>query len=503
MATSDTLQARVATNFELPHHADVPTLARRGLSWSFILLVGRYGLSMGSAAVLARLLAPSDYGLMGMVATITALAQATSDFGLSWATVQRVSLSRNQIDALFLVNGLFGLLLTVACCLSAPYVAAFYHRPELTNIIVAASGALFLSALSVQPSALMRRQMKLKELSLCSLWALLISAIVTIVLARLGFGCWALVVQLVLQQGINTALSFPLSGYYPRLPQNLLQTGSLLSFGGYSAAYGIVNYFARNLDNVLVGKYWGAVALGYYTRAYFLMTLPGMLVIGVFGGVLIPAMASLRKDPPRMELTYIRALRMITVLGCSFAVGLAAAAPEIVDFVYGPKWHAVVPILLWLAAASILQPIQNTVGWLYIIAERGRGMFIMGLVVAGSATLAFVLGIRSGPIGVACGYAISNTIIAYPVLVMGHRACGLSIRRSLAEFTPLLLCALLMGAVVWIVGIEAGAIGLGLRARLALKVVVGIVAYTIGLWQFSRPTYSEILSHFSRSPSIT
>jgi len=485
-------------SFEIPQRADLPRLARRGLGWSFALLIGRYALSIASTAVLARLLVPSDYGLLGMVATITALAQATSDFGLSWATVQRPSLNRSQIDALFLINSVFGLFLTAACCLSAPYVAAFYHRPELTHIIIATSGALFFSAVAVQPSALMRRQMKLKELSLCNLWALLISAIVTIVLARLGFGYWALVVQLVLQQAIVTALSFPFSGYCPRLPQNLLHIGSLLTFGGYSAAYGIVNYFARNLDNVLVGKYWGAVALGYYTRAYFLMTLPGMVVMGVFSGVLIPAMASLRKDPLQMELTYIRALRLITVLGCSFAVGLAAAAPELVDFVYGPKWRSVVPILLWLAAASILQPVQNTVGWLYIVSERGRGMFIMGLVVAGSATLAFALGIRSGPIGVARAYAISNTIIAYPILVMGHRACGLNIRRSLTEITPLLLCALIMGAVVWIVGIEADAIGMGLRARLALKVAVGAVVYTIGLRQFSRPTFSEILAQSSR-----
>ena len=489
--------AEPATSFEMPAQADVPKLARRGLSWSLVLLAARYLLSMGSTALLARLLSPADYGLLGMVAAITALAQASSDFGLSWATVQRTQLSRNQIDALLVINTAFGLFLMVLCALSAPYVAAFYHRPELTNIMIAASTALLLSAVAVQPSALMRRQMKLKELSLCSLWALLISAIVAIVLARLGFSYWALVVQLILQQAITTALSFPMSGYFPRLPRNFLNLRSLVTFGGYSAAYGIVNYFARNLDNVLVGKFWGATALGYYSRAYFLMTLPGMIVMGVFSGVLIPAMASLRKEPARMEAVYVRALRLITVLGCAFAVGLAAAAPELVDFVYGPKWRAVVPILLWLSAASILQPIQNTVGWLYIVAERGRGMFIMGLVVAGSATLAFAIGISSGPVGVARAYAIANTIMAYPILVMGHRACNLNIRKSLAVIPPLLACALIMGAVVWIAGVETSALGVGLRARLALKVIIGAAVYAVALRQLSRHTYAEILAQVS------
>jgi O-antigen/teichoic acid export membrane protein len=487
--------AEPTISFELPPQADVSKLARHGLNWSFVLLVGRYLLAMGSTAILARLLSPADYGLLGMVAAITALAQASSDFGLSWATVQRAQLSRNQIDALFFINTVFGLFLMVLSVLAAPYVADFYHRPEVTKIMVAASSALLLSAIAVQPTALMRRQMKLKELSLCSLWALSISAIVAIVLARLGFGYWALVVQLILQQAITTALAFPMSGYFPRLPLNFLNIRSLVTFGSYSAAYGIVNYFARNLDNVLVGKYWGATALGYYSRAYFLMTLPGMIVMGLFGGVLIPAMASMRTDPVRMERAYIRALRLITVLGCTFAVGLAATAPELVDFVYGTKWRAAVPILLWLSAASILQPIQNTAQWLYIVAERGRGMFAMGLIVAGSAVLAFAIGIPAGPVGVARAYAIANTVIAYPVLAMGHRVCSLNIKNSLAVIAPLLACALLMGAVVWIVGVEACAFGVGLRGRLALKVIVGVAVYTVGLRQFSRPTYSDILAH--------
>jgi O-antigen/teichoic acid export membrane protein len=490
-------------SFAMPQRADLPQLARRGLGWSSALLIGRSALSVASTAVLARLLSPGDYGLLAMVATVTVMAQAISDFGLSWATVQRERLERNQIDALFFINCGFGFVLTVLCCLSAPRVATFYHRPELTKIVIAASGTLFLSAIAVQPNALLLRQMKLRELSLCALCSLLISSAVTITLAWQGFGYWALVVQLLLQQAIITALSFPISGYYPRFPLNLLDVGSILKFGGYSAAYGIVNYFARNLDNVLIGRFWGAILLGYYSRAYFMMTLPGMLVIGVFSGMLIPALASLRKEPVRMESAYLRALRLITVVGCSFAVGLAVTAPEIVEFVYGPKWHAVVPILLWLSAASILQPIQNTSQWLYIVAERGRGMFFMGLLVAGSATLAFALGICYGPIGVARAYAISNTIIAYPVLLMGHRACGLDIKKTIAASAPLLLCALIMGGVVYVVGIGFAAAGMGLHGRLFLKVIVGVAVYTACLRHIAHSTYSELMAYIpTRYPQL-
>jgi PST family polysaccharide transporter len=448
--------------------------------------------------VLARLLSPGDYGLLAMVATITVMAQAVSDFGLSWVTVQREQIQRNQIDALFFLNCLFGLFLTALCVLTAPDVARFYHHPELTKILIASSGALFLSTVAVQPTALLRRQMKLKELSVAALLSLLVSSAAAVALAWLGFGYWSLVVQLILQQLIMTALSFTMSGYFPAVPLHWLNVRTLLTFGGYSAAYGIVNYFARNLDNVLIGKVWGAVELGYYSRAYFLMTLPSMLVITGFGGVLIPALAALRKEPARMESAYLRAIRMITVLGCSIAVGLAATATETVELVYGPKWHAVVPILLWLSAASILQPVQNTAQWLYIVAERGRGMLLMGLLVAGSATLAFVLSIRSGPIAVARAYAICNTIIAYPILAMGHRTCGMNIKRTISEVAPLLFCALLMGGIVYLAGVGLNFGGVGLRSRLAVKVIVGVLVYIAVLRQFARPTYCDLLSQISR-----
>jgi O-antigen/teichoic acid export membrane protein len=499
---SSTAQTAITPTAEIgfakPQRTDLGRLARQGLGWSSLLLLGKYALSIATTAVLARLLSPKDYGLMAMVATITVMAQAISDFGLSWATVQREHLERSQIDALFLINCAFGLVLTALCCLAAPYAAAFYHRPELCKIVIAASGTLLLSALAVQPNALLLRQMKLKEFNQCALCSLLVSAIVTIALARMGFGYWALVLQMQLQQAIATALSFPLSGYFPRFP-HLWNVGTLLTFGGYSAAFGIVNYVARNMDNILVGRFWGATALGYYSRAYFLMTLPGMLIIGVFSGTLIPAMAALRKEPAQMEAAYLRAVRLIAIVGCTFAVGLAATAPEVVEIVYGSQWRAVVPILLWLSVAGLIQPVQNTSQWLYIVAERGRGMLLMGLLVAGSATFAFALGIRSGPTGVARAYAIANTIVAYPVLLSGHRACGLSMSKTLAATVPLLVCAGVMGAAVYFVGAVCSASGMDIYVRFVIKTATGIIVYIVCLRRMARSTFSELVGYISRS----
>lgn len=485
-------QATESACFALPRKAELPGLARRGLSWSFLLQAGKYVISLGSTGVLARMLSPSDYGLVAMVATFTVLVQAFSDFGLSWATVQRENLTRSQIDSLFLINSGFGLLLVGVCWLAAPAVAAFYGRPELMRITQAASVALFLSSIAVQPIALMRRQMRLKQLALCGLWSVLVAAIAAIVAARLGLGYWALIVQLLCQQAAFALLSFPMSGYLPGIPRRPVSLGSILAFGGYAASYGLINYCARNLDNVLVGRFWGATDLGFYSRAYFLMTLPGMLAIGMFGGVVIPALSALKKEPAAMETSYLKALRLITVITAPFAAFLAAAAPELVEFVYGPKWQAVVPILLWLAAASILQPVQNTACWLYIVAGQGRGLFFMGLQVACAAGIGFAAGLSYGPVGVACGYAVMNTVVAYPTLLQAHRAAGLNMKRTVASTVPLLVSALIMALAVWLCGMAVSMFGLGMHLRLAIKVVVGSAVYIVCVRMLARETYTEL-----------
>jgi PST family polysaccharide transporter len=209
-------------------------------------------------------------------------------------------------------------------------------------------------------------------------------------------------------------------------------------------------------------------------------------------------MAVFKKDLAQMESVYLRAVCTIAMIGCPMAAGLLSAAPELVRIVYGPKWQAVVPILGWLSLACLLQPIHNTAQWIYVALERGREMLVLGLIVGGSSVLAFVVGLPGGPVGVARAYAIANTLIAVPILYMAHRAAGMSLRKTLYGCAPLLCCAVVMGAAVWLVGIEAAAAGAGTKARLAIKVSTGILVYFLALRQLSRPAYSQMMAELAR-----
>ncbi len=498
---SETDNMDETTTFEAPPTEQISQKARAGAGWSLASVAGRQLISLGATAVLARVLSAADYGLFGMVIAITALMQAFTDLGLSWATIQRKEITRAQIDSLFLINAVFGLLLWIVSAFSGQFLVSFYHRPELAGITSLLGASFFFSGCAAQPLALLRRQMRFRQITFCEQWSTLAGAITGVGAALSGFGYWALVIQVVVQQFAYALLLLRLSGYRPRFPHAVQGLASLLSFGGYMTGYSAINYFSRNLDNVLVGRACGAEQLGYYSRAYFLMTVPTLLASGMLSGVMIPALSALRGDRDRMAAAFLRCIRWITLLGCPVALGLAACAPEFVRFIYGPRWAPVVPMLLWLCVAGAIQPVQAAVGWLYVVTGRSRAMFLVGLGASAVTVAAFFVGIRFGAVGVARAYAAANTCLAVPVMLIGHRIAGLELRRTMAVIMPLFGASIVMASCVLFVGLLCK--GTDYRLRLVLEIAVGASTYALFVRMVATDLWREATSYLSPARSLT
>jgi len=225
------------------------------------------------------------------------------------------------------------------------------------------------------------------------------------------------------------------------------------------------------------------------------MQLPGMLAIGLYSNIVIPAMASMDRREGGMETVYVLWLRRIALTICPIAAGMAGASNDLVGVLYGHKWMPVVPILLWLSIAGVLQPVHNTAGWIYVAGQRGRGMLNMGIIVAIISVASFVVGLPQGPVGVARAYAIMNTLIAYPVLAMAHRESGMSIGRSLRGCMPIVSCAAAMGVVVGLASHAGAAIGVELHWRLIAEIAIGAAVYAGFLRIAVRSGYDEIMSY--------
>jgi len=439
---------------------------------------GRNLISIATTAILARILVPDDYGLIGMVATLTALLLVFSDMGLSWATVQRDHLTQIQVSNLFWVNVAAGGMLWVVCLVAGPAVADFYRRPELVAITSIMGASFFLAGAAVQPFALMQRQMRFKEIATIEVTALAVGAVAGVCSAIAEFGYWSLVVQSLTIQAMRSVMALPRSGLAVLRPRPDANTRSLLAFGGILAINGVLIYLARNLDSVLIGRRWGTEALGYYNRAYFLMLLPSMLATSVLTNLMVPSLAAFQDDRKRFGAAYRRAVTLVAFVGCPMAAGLALTAEESVRLIYGEKWLPVAPMVVWLSIAGITQPIYNTTGWLFTAVGKAKAYLALTVINAAALAAAFFATVPHGALAVAMAYGlVMGLLLLGPALWWAHKCAAINMRDTVLGLWPVFLCVAVMICSVIASASLALALGLDWQATLGVKIVIGILAY--------------------------
>ena len=392
------------------------TRAARGGAVTIASQGFKFVAGLATTMVLGRLLTPADYGLIGMVAVVTGFVSMFKDLGLSAATVQREEITSAQVSTLFWVNVALSVGVGLVTVGIAPAVAWFYGKPQLTSITAVYGLGFLFGGLTVQHEALMHRQMRFLAQAVCELIALLVTIAVTITLAWRGFGYWALVVGHVTTSFVYMLCIWTVCRWRPGRPKGVSSVISLLRFGGNLTGFGVVNFFARNLDNMLIGRVWGSQQLGLYAKAYQLLTLPIDQINSPITTVAVPTLSRLNDSPERYRRTYLRIIEKISVLTMPGIALLIGTADWIVLIVLGPQWTQAGHIFAALGVAALIQPIANTTGWLFISQARTNDMFRYGLVASTIIVAAIVSGLPWGALGVATVYALVWVTIITPML---------------------------------------------------------------------------------------
>jgi PST family polysaccharide transporter len=376
----------------------------------------KFLISMAATVVLARLLSPRDYGLIGMVAVVTGFISIFKDMGLSLATIQQEEINQQQISTLFWINVSLSVGVMLLTAAIGPLVAWFYGEPNLTLITVGLAAGFLFGGLTVQHEALLKRQMRFRALVTIEIVSVMVGLIVGITLAWRGAGYWSLVAnQLV--QGLTYAIGvWIISGWRPGRPMRYSGVRSMLAIGGNLTGFHVVNYFARNLDNMLIGRFWGSASLGLYAKAYQLLLLPIDQINAPIAAVAVPALSRLTHSPERYRKAYLRILEKIAIVTMPGMAFMIATSDWIVRLVLGPKWMSVSPIFALLGIAGLVQPILNTAGWLYITQGRTRQMFHFGLIASTIIILSIVAGLPWGPTGVALAYSTTFVLVVTPLV---------------------------------------------------------------------------------------
>lgn len=390
---------------------DITGKSIRGGIWVTICQALRFLVQILMTMYLARKLSPGDFGLLAMVSALSGFLYLFNDLGLSMATVQRDSITPPQVSNLFWVNVLVGLGMMLCVQLASPLIALFYDRPELIQITLWLAVGFLLAGLTAQHQALLRRNMRFFQLATMDLFSACCGAVVAVIMAARGWGYWALVGQQLVFSAVNMITVWIMTAWLPQWPSRRNQTLAMLSFGGYITGFNVINFFARNMDRILIGRFVGAAPLGLYVKAYDLMTLPLRQINSPISNVAIPALSRLQHDHAAYGRYYYNTMNLLAYVTGPLIVTLAAFSHEVITLVLGSQWEASVPIFSILAFAALFQPVANACGWVFVSSGQTRRMLQWGIISSVCICLAFAAGIPWGIMGVAVSYAVSINVL--------------------------------------------------------------------------------------------
>jgi O-antigen/teichoic acid export membrane protein len=399
-------------------------------------------LRMASLVVISRLLDPKDFGLVAMVTVITGVYELFISAGLSTATIQRQNVTDEQISNLFWINILVGTVLALMCLVTAPVLVKFYDEPRLFWITVVAALGFVVNAAGVQQYALLERQLRYVAVSAIDRSAQLVSVITGIAMAAMGFGYWALVAASIAVPAIRTLCAWAITGWVPGLPRRGVGVRSMVLFGVTATLNGLVVYAAYNLEKILLGRFWGADALGLYGRAYQLINFPNENLNNAIGGVAFSALSRVQNDPPRFRSYFLKGYFFFNSLTIPTTMFCALFADEIIPLVLGPKWTGAVPIFRLLAPTILIFGLINPLAWLLFSTGLQSRSLKIALVLAPVIIASYVVGLPYGPNGVAFAYSAAMTIWLVPHLLWCVHGTVLSLKDLFFAISKPLLSAL-------------------------------------------------------------
>ena len=394
---------------------------------------------VGSLMVLARLLNPKDFGLVGMVTAITGVLNLFRDFGLSSAAVQQVEVTDRQASALFWINVLAGMGLCSMLAAASPLVAWFYREPRLLWVTIILSLGFLFNAVGIQHSAMLQRQMRFTSIAGIEIIAAVVSIGTGIGMAAAGCGYWSLVVMSIVQPLVYSLGACSATMWIPSWPEKKSGIRPMMRFGGLVTLNSLIIYVAYNLDKVLLGRFWGAEAIGVYGRAYQLINLPTDSLNSSVGEVAFSALSRVQRDVERLKSYFLKGYSLVLALTVPMTIAGAVFANDLILVVLGPKWGATAAIFRLLAPTILIFAMINPLGWLLLSTGLiGRSVRIV-CVIAPLAITAYFIGLPYGPKGVALAYSTVMTLWVIPHILWCVHGTPVSFRDIvLAIHRPLL-----------------------------------------------------------------
>jgi PST family polysaccharide transporter len=382
-------------------------------------------IQVAATVVLARILSPIDFGLVAMVSTFSLLLSNFGINGVTEAIVQQETLDRTLAGNLFWMTLCGGVLLTCGFAAAGSALAWFYGEPLVATVARGISLSILLTSLSVVHLALLKRAMHFSALAANDIVARAVSVATSIALGCAGWGYWALVAGVCALQFSTTIGAFFLCPWMPGRPRPSAATMPMAKFALYTYGRFGVNYFARNVDNLLVGWRFGAPALGFYKKAYDLFSLSASQLVSSISVVAVTALSRARNNNEQFRRYLLGSMAVMAFLGMGIAGDLTLVGEDLIFVLLGRGWGEAGKIFTWFAPGIGAMMLYGTHGWVHLSIGRADRWLRWGIVEWSITILLFLAAIHWGPRGIAVAWCISFWVLILPAMSYAGAPIGL------------------------------------------------------------------------------
>jgi polysaccharide transporter, PST family len=410
------------------------------------------GVQILTTVVLSRLLTPNDFGLVAMVTTFSLLFVNFGLNGFTEAILQRSDLNDALASNLFWINLIVGTLLTMGFWASGSTMARFYHDARVAHVAAGISISIFVTSASVLHLALLKRAMLFSVTSRIDIAARGVSAASAVILSLAGCGYWALVIAAVILPLTQSLGAWFMCRWIPRLPKRVPGTGAMLGFAVNVYGRFSVNYFARNMDNLLVGWRFNAQSLGFYKKAYDLFALSAAQLISPLANIAVAALSRIKSDEVQYKRYLVGALGVTAFIGMGVGAGLTLTGKDIIRVLLGPGWDESGRIFSYFGPGIGIMLVYGTHGWIHLSLGKADRWFRWGIFEFIVTGLLFVLGLHWGPRGVAVAWTVSFWILAIPAFWYAGHPIGLGVRDFVLAIWKYVVASFLTGLVTLSIG---------------------------------------------------
>jgi O-antigen/teichoic acid export membrane protein len=452
----------------------------KGFQWSFVDKFGRIGVQFVIGIILARLLSPADFGLVGMITLFIVIGESLINSGFGQALIQKKDADNIDFSTVFYFNIFASFLIYVIIFFISPFIAKFYHEPQLILLTKVICLSFVINAFGLIHTDYFIKKLDFKTPALVGLISVIFSGTVSIVMAYKGFGVWALVANTVLRSLIGTILYWKISLWKPMLKFSVDSLNRLFSYGSKILVAGLIESFFGNIYYLIIGRFFSAQSLGYYTRAVSFMDLPVNTIISLVQNVTYSVFSSIQDDNSKIISGYTKLIRSLIALVLPLLVFVFITSDPLIHIVLGDKWMPVVPYLKLMVLygwITVVQTFNNQ-----IITAKGRSDYYLYIKIIDKSliVISIFLTFKYGIIAMIYGHMVA-TLLSY---IVGNfylnKIINISVSYQIRNIFPFLISALLMLLSSWPLSIYIA----NEYLYLIVSILTGTLIYIFALWIF-------------------